>query len=98
MSKKTGDRKPAAGKPAAGKTAAGKSAGGKPTSRASKSRPSLADSSDRIGLLHEQNDALRAELESAHARIKHLEDLSKTVADRIDWIIDSLQGVLKEKD
>ena len=46
--------------------------------------------------LVEQNRLLRAELERAQARIKHLEELNKNVVNRIDWVIDSLQSVLKQ--
>ena len=46
-------------------------------------------------MLLEQNAALRAELEQAQARIAELEELNKNVVNRIDWVIDSLQGALK---
>ncbi|MFT5511155.1 MAG: hypothetical protein ACI89J_004255 [Hyphomicrobiaceae bacterium] len=47
------------------------------------------------GMPLEQNEALRAELEQAQARIAELEELNKNVVNRIDWVIDSLQGALK---
>lgn len=45
--------------------------------------------------LLDQNEALKAELEQAHARIAELEELNRNVANRIDWVIDSLQGELE---
>lgn len=48
-------------------------------------------------MLREQNEALRAELEQAHARIQQLEELNRNVVNRIDWVIDSLQSALAAK-
>lgn len=54
-------------------------------------------SSDELTLLKEQNDALKAELELARAKVEQLEKLNRDVANRIDWIIDSLQGLMPKQ-
>jgi hypothetical protein len=47
--------------------------------------------------LQRERDALRVDLEAAHARISHLENRESNLADRIAWTIDSLHSLLDEK-
>lgn len=85
-------KKTAATKGAAAKTRTSRSASAK------KARPAKAATGRgnmETQLLVEQNEALRAELEQAQARVTHLEELNKNVVNRIDWVIDSLQSALK---
>jgi len=63
--------------------------------KATKAKPAAVLRDTETALLREQNEALRAELEQAQARIAHLEDVNSNVVNRIDWVIDSLQSVLK---
>lgn len=52
---------------------------------------------DQLQMLAQQNEALRGELDQALARIRELEELNKNVVNRIDWVIDSLQGILPKR-
>mgnify|MGYP001596675465 CR=1 len=63
--------------------------------KARKAKPASAMGDAETALLRDQNEALRTELEQARARIQHLEELNRNVVNRIDWVIDSLQSVLK---
>lgn len=65
------------------------------TKKARTAKPIASQGNMETELLIEQNQSLRDELEQANARIKHLEELNKNVVNRIDWVIDSLQSVLK---
>ena len=58
-------------------------------------RAKAVQGASELDALTDQNRLLRAELKRAQARIKHLEELNKNVVNRIDWVIDSLQSVLK---
>ena len=94
----------AAGKTVAGKSAVLKSTAAKPKSKTkpkSKSstgrRVAKASDADTIAMLNEQNEALREELAHAQSRIQELEALNKTVVNRIDRVIDSLQGLLEKR-
>jgi glutathione synthase/RimK-type ligase-like ATP-grasp enzyme len=85
-------------KSTAGNVSAAKSANGKAgvvKRKRAKAKP--ADLETANALLIEQNEALRAELDHANARITQLEELNKNVVNRIDWVIDSLQSVLTAK-
>lgn len=44
-----------------------------------------------------ERDRLKAELAAAHARIAELEAQRDQIANRIDWIIDSLSSLLEEE-
>lgn len=44
-----------------------------------------------------ERDALKAELETARGRIAELERSRDQVADRIDWVIDSLHNLLEPR-
>lgn len=66
-----------------------------PAKKTRKAKPASALETTDIVLLREQNEMLRRELEQAQARIQHLEEVNKNVVNRIDWVIDSLQSVLK---
>lgn len=85
-------KKAAGAKGAAAKTRTTKSASTKKTRPA---KSAAAKDGMETQLLIEQNEALRAELEQAQARVTHLEELNKNVVNRIDWVIDSLQSALK---
>ena len=52
----------------------------------------------RIKMLERERDALKAELESARQRIAALEESRTAVASRIDWVIESLSGVVDRRD
>lgn len=84
--------------PAGGK-AAEKAPANSPENIAKKTskRLSTANKQDAMQLLQERNEALLAELEQAKARIAHLEEVNKNVANRIDWVIDSLQSMASTK-
>ena len=76
-----------------GKKRRGQSASAKKTSVP---RAKAVQGTSELDALADQNRLLRAELKRAQARIKHLEELNKNVVNRIDWVIDSLQSVLKQ--
>ena len=88
-----------------GKSAAKTTRTARKSRAASASKPQASPSADQlldqstnaIALLIEQNEALKAELQQAKERISHLEEVHKNVSERIDWVIDSLQGVLAPK-
>lgn len=85
--KNTSSRKSSSAEPPKVKAAATKE---------SMSNPSIGPAtSDTSEFLREQNAALRAELEQAKARVIHLEQINKNVINRIDWLIDSLQSIVK---
>ncbi|MGI9477688.1 MAG: hypothetical protein ACR2PI_13380 [Hyphomicrobiaceae bacterium] len=63
--------------------------------KARQTKPAAVTGDAETALLRDQNEALRTELEQARARIQHLEELNKNVVNRIDWVIDSLQSVLR---
>jgi hypothetical protein len=90
-----------AAKAAAKKSASAKRTGAKSATSgkvSSSSKPASSKYNDPVAqLLADQNEALRAELEQANARIRELEVLNKNVLNRIDWVIDSLQSVLEAK-
>jgi outer membrane murein-binding lipoprotein Lpp len=52
----------------------------------------------RARTLEQERDGLKAELEAARQRIAALEENRTSVANRIDWIIESLQGVVQRGD
>jgi hypothetical protein len=83
-----GAAKARVGKPTVGK------ANGVKKKRAT-TKPTDLDTAN--ALLIEQNEALRAELDHANARLTQLEELNKNVVNRIDWVIDSLQSTLTAK-
>ena len=63
--------------------------------KARKPKPATGPGDTETALLRDHNEALRTELEQARARIQQLEEVNKNVVNRIDWVIDSLQSVLK---
>jgi hypothetical protein len=44
--------------------------------------------------LERERDALKSELEAARARIASLEESRRQAANRIDWVIDALHGLI----
>jgi len=89
----TGSAKVRVGKARVGKATVIKANGVK--KKRARIKPTDLDTAN--ALLIEQNEALRAELDHANARITQLEELNKNVVNRIDWVIDSLQSSLTVK-
>jgi len=52
----------------------------------------------RVKTLEQENVRLKAELETARLRIAALEESRSAVASRIDWVIESLSGVVDRND
>lgn len=52
----------------------------------------------RIKVLEQERDRLKSDLEAAHLRIAALEENRSTVANRIDWVIERLGGVVERGD
>jgi uncharacterized coiled-coil DUF342 family protein len=50
-----------------------------------------------IDSLRKERDELRGELDSALARIKDLESRQDEIANRIAWVLDSLQSLLEKR-
>jgi hypothetical protein len=48
----------------------------------------------RVRALEQERDGLKAELDAARQRIAALEESRDVVASRIDWVIESLSGVV----
>jgi hypothetical protein len=88
-----GAAKARVGKPRVGNPTVGKANGVK--KKRATTKPTDLDTKN--ALLIEQNEALRAELDHANARLTQLEELNKNVVNRIDWVIDSLQSILTTK-
>ena len=70
-------------------------------SRRAAARPGEAAAPDasprleaRVKLLERERDALKSELEAARARIASLEESRRQAANRIDWVIDALHGLI----
>lgn len=58
--------------------------------------PERADA--RVKSLEQERDRLKAELEAARLRIAALEESRSAVASRIDWVIESLNGIVERGD
>ncbi|WP_295559087.1 hypothetical protein [uncultured Hyphomicrobium sp.] len=58
--------------------------------------PGTAD--QRIKALEQERDGLKGELEAANQRIAALEESRSLVASRIDWVIESLSGVVDRRE
>jgi chromosome segregation ATPase len=67
-------------------------------SRAKEPRAASAAAPQRlethVKALEQERDLLKAELEAARQRIASLEESRSAVASRIDWVIESLHGVI----
>lgn len=50
---------------------------------------------ERCKSLEAERDRLRAELETAKAEIVRLDGVRRHVANRIDWVIDSLHNIIE---
>lgn len=74
-------------RPAAGRVKAA------PASAASSAGPEA-----RVKALEEERAHLKAELEAARIRIAALEESRSAVASRIDWVIESLNGIAERGD
>jgi predicted nucleic acid-binding Zn-ribbon protein len=71
----------------------------RPASRLKEPLPVKAGSADqRIKALEQERDRLEADLEAARQRIAALEESRSAVASRIDWVIESLSGVVDRND
>ena len=63
--------------------------------RAKDARPAApATPEERIKALERERDDLKGELDAARQRIAALEESRSVVASRIDWVIESLSGVV----
>jgi hypothetical protein len=61
--------------------------------------PAAATSVDaRLKAVEQERDGLKVELEAARQRIAALEESRSLVASRIDWVIESLTGVVDRGD
>jgi prefoldin subunit 5 len=56
------------------------------------------DLEERCKALERERDDLKANLEAARARITTLEESRSQIANRIDWVIDSLQSLVENGD
>lgn len=65
---------------------------------AKRSKPPAAKKTAAGAGANDGRARLEAELKDAKARIAELEKLNEEAVNRIDWVIDSLQTVLAEKD
>lgn len=93
---RTRSKTPAASKaPAAPKIAAPKAAAA--SKRADTGAPP-ARLETRIKSLEQERDRLKSDLEAAHMRIAALEESRSAVANRIDWVIERLGGVVERGD
>lgn len=61
-------------------------------------KPAVAKSAAAAATKNDGRARLEAELKDARARIAELEKLNEEAVNRIDWVIDSLQTVLAEKE
>lgn len=61
---------------------------------AARPKDGTAAIADTVQRLEARAKALEAELEVARARIAHLESNRNQVANRIDWVIDSLHNLI----
>lgn len=50
---------------------------------------------ERCRMLEAERDRLKVELETAKAEIQRLEQARADIANRIDWVIDSLHNILE---
>lgn len=67
----------------------------RPSARPKEPQQVASNSTDaRIKSLEQERDVLRDELEAARQRIAALEESRSLVASRIDWVIESLTGVV----
>lgn len=65
-------------------------------SAARESGPPQLTANQQISQLEQERDALKAELEAAMARIAELEKSRELIANRIDWVIDSLHNLIEK--
>jgi predicted nucleic acid-binding Zn-ribbon protein len=71
----------------------------RPAGRLKEPLPAATTSSEqRVKALEQERDRLQAELEAARQRIAALEESRSAVASRIDWVIESLSGVVDRND
>lgn len=73
-------------------------------SRPAAAKPAVSAAGDAVARLEtralaaeRERDALKAELEMARGRIAELERSRGQMADRIDWVIDSLHNLLEPR-
>ena len=93
-------RKAAPNKPAPNKAPQKKSGASDKTAARQTTKPAKASAVGKDAqyqMLLDQNEALRAELDQATARIRKLEEINRNVLDRIDWVIDSLHNLMEDE-
>ena len=88
---------PAASK-AAGKTSAAAKASAAPKGSDAAAASAPARLETRIKALEQERDRLKTDLEAARLRIAALEESRSAVANRIDWVIERLGGVVEQGD
>ena len=71
----------------------------RPAGRLKEPLPSPATGGEqRVKTLEQERDGLKVELDAARQRIAVLEESRSLVANRIDWVIESLTGVVDRGD
>ena len=71
----------------------------RPTGRLKEQPAPAGNAADaRVKALEQERDRLAGELEAARQRIAALEESRSLVASRIDWVIESLSGVVDRRD
>jgi hypothetical protein len=82
--------------PAKGKKVGGKVAGKELSAYPTKARMAAGGEGDRVGALEAECEQLKAKLAEAQSRIAMLEGQRELIANRIDWIIDSLHTLTED--
>ena len=75
-----------------------KRATGRPRSKAPAATAAPPRLETRIKALEQERDRLKSDLEAARLRIAALEESRSAVANRIDWVIERLGGVVERGD
>lgn len=70
----------------------------RPAGRLKEPPPAAGSADARVRALEQERDGLKLELEAARQRIAALEESRSLVASRIDWVIESLSGVVDRDD
>ncbi len=70
----------------------------RPAGRPKEPAKAASSTDSRIKALEQERDGLKGELDAARQRIAALEESRSLVASRIDWVIESLNGVVDRGD